>query len=462
MSISSEFIALCKAQIMLLTQAMDASISIVYLTQELVDGVQPQLIPIAAYPESLVDRERSPMLLSPAPIQDSATSLHLTTEANPGKVSESPSHPIKTSVGMGSTTDESNTLVEQRQIVLPLVFEDNVFGLLVTRRDDRAWEPWEQARVEEVARTLALACVLDQRYQWGQHAREQEQILRLQQHDLMANLLHQLRNSLAALQTFGKLILRRFTSGDRSHELTVNITRETERLRDLAQQMELALEAGFNSGPRSLPGSTVDSSILDEEQLGDAVLDARPALPHAIGLLPGTELTIERCLVETVLEPLLASAQAIAREKNLTLHMSFAEDVPPVWANLGALREALNNLLENAIKYTPAGGYITVLVEEPAHCTNLEISVSDTGPGIPDDDLPHIFERHFRGIQAQGSIPGSGLGLAITRSLIEQIHGKIQVFSPALESKLRIPGDVALATRGTTFLVQLPIAIDRD
>ena len=458
MSISSEFVALCKAQIMLLTQAMDASISIVYLTQELVDGVQPQLIPIAAYPESLIDRERPTMRLSPAPLQD-ATLLHLATDTNSGESSASPSLSRKTLPGKDATAEESHALLEQRQIVLPLVFEDHVFGLLVTRRDDRAWEPWEQARVEEIARTLALACMLDQRYQWGQHAREQEQTLRLQQHDLMANLLHQLRNSLTALQTFGKLILRRFTSGDRSHELAANITRETERLRDLAHQMELALEAGFNSGPRSLPGSTLDSSILEEEQLGDAVLDTRPALPHAIGLLAGTELAIERCLVETILEPLLASAEPIAQEKNLLLHVSFAEDLSPIWANPGALREALNNLLENAIKYTPAGGHISVLVEEPAHCTDLELSISDTGPGIPDTDLSHIFERHFRGVQAQGSIPGSGLGLAITRSLIEQMHGKIQVFSPALASKLRIPGDGAIASRGTTFLVQLPIAV---
>jgi signal transduction histidine kinase len=360
-----------------------------------------------------------------------------------------------------SSAKAAHSLVEQRQIVLPLIYEEGVLGLLVTRRDDRAWEEWEHHQIEAIAQSLALACVMDQRYLWGQREREQERLVHLQQHDLMDNLLHQFRNSLTALQTFSKLILRRFTPGDRSHELAANISYEANRLRDLAQQMEWTLDATVPQGAHTLPAATPSR---EEEQLGDATLE-----PHPIPLLPATgalssqQLPLERCLVEMILEPLLASAQAIATEKQIILHSDLSEDLPPVWANPAALREALNNLLENAIKYTPPGGQIWVNAEAPETSSHLEIAVSDTGCGIPAADLPRIFERHYRGIQATGDIPGSGLGLAITRSLIEQMHGKIQVFSPALETKRQTPGLlIPLSSGGTTFRVELPLAMGSE
>jgi len=482
MPVSSEFVALCRAQIRVLTQAFGASISIVYLTQDLGDSSQPQLVAIAAHPESLIEPDRfqqSVLLPANSDSQPSFPNLiaeldtdSLTPELTPqmsASVSEfADNRPLES---IGDATEQAfsphqSALVEQRQIVLPLIYEDGVLGLLVTRRDDRAWEDWEHDQIEEIAKTLALACVMDQRYLWREREQEQERVLHLQQHDLMDNLLHQFRNSLTALQTFGKLILRRLVPGDRSYELASSMTRETDRLRELAQQMELALDASLAGHPRSLPAAT--RPINEKEQLGDATLEphseSQPIpMPPTIGLLPGSQLSFDRCLVETILEPLLASAQAIAPDKQLTIHTDVPEDLPPVWANCTALREALNNLIENALKYTPAGGQIWVVVDVPEDSPNLEIAISDTGVGIPPEDLPRIFERHFRGVQAQGDIPGSGLGLSITRSLIEQMHGKIQVFSPALTAKQQTPGLPALLTPGgTTFVLQLPIALESE
>ena len=484
MPVSSEFVTLCKAQIMLLTQALGASISIVYLTQELVDGAQPQLIPIAAYPESMLDRtgsqsRRLPAIPGqapdPAPALDVMPPRHPEPSQwlDPANLLNPNAPPPSPALGetvfvppddpLNAVTQPSpaSALVAHRQLVLPLVSDDHVLGLLVTRRDDRAWDAWEQAAVTEIARTIANACVLDQRYQWGQQEREQERLLQLQQHDLMNNLLHQLRNSLTALQTFGKLILRRLTPGDRGHELASSITRETERLRDLAQQMELALATGMVKPPLVLPSQRLAQEA--EEQLGDATLEPRSPQLRPVGLLPSGTLTIERCLLESVLMPLLDSAQAIAQDKLVNLTAQIPEDLPPIWADAKALREALNNLIENAIKYTPPQGQIWITVVAPDHSPHLELQISDTGVGIPTTDLPHIFERHFRGVQAQGEIPGSGLGLAITRSLIEQMQGKIQVFSPALPTASHSPGlDVPERVQpgsGTTFVVQLPIAL---
>ncbi|EKQ67723.1 ATPase, histidine kinase/DNA gyrase B/HSP90-like protein [Leptolyngbyaceae cyanobacterium JSC-12] len=483
MPVSSEFVALCRAQIMLLTQALGASISVIYLTQDLVEGAQTQLVPIAAYPETFTEWDRQPQplrlaaALTPAEpfLKELAGYPPLVSATEDSGLNEVEEHGAGTAIAddvasTHSTTANAHTQMEsaiadQRQIVLPLMHESMVFGLLVTQRDDRAWEAWEHQQIERIATTLSLACVMDQRYQWGQQEREQEKLVQLQQRDLMDNLLHQLRNSLTALQTFGKLILRRLVPGDRSYELATSITRETERLRELAQQIELVLDVGLLSTPRALPPGDSDQPNSDEEQLGEATLDPRPihALP-TVGLLPGVALTLERCLVETVLEPLLASATTIAQEKNISIWVSLPDDLPPVWANPQALREVFNNLIENAIKYTPTNGHIWVEADVPDNKAYLEISVSDTGPGIPPDDLLHLFERYYRGVQAKGTIPGTGLGLAIARSLVEQMDGKIQAFSPALPAKQTMPGELPsrTLTPGTTFIVQLPLVINNQ
>ncbi len=467
MPVSSEFVALCRAQITLLTQAFGASISIVYLTQDREEASQPRLLAIAAHPESLIELDSQPHgYLRPATLSPPSRP-NLTTpevgnpllpeaiESTGGSANWQPPSPP------GATADSSRNaaLVEQRQLVLPLIYEGGVLGVLVTRRDDRAWEAREHHQIEAIAQSLALACVMDQRYLWGQREREQERLMRLQQHDLMDNVLHQFRNSLTALQTFTKLMLRRLAPGDRNQELVANIQHETDRLRELAQQMEWALDPTLSPSPRSLPGA--EGVYPEAEQLGAATLSPQPLpLLPAMGLLPSRQLTLERCLLEPILEPLLAAAEAIAAEQQLTLETALPDDLPPIWANPPALREALNNLLENAIKYTPPGGHILVRAESPETSSVLEISISDTGVGIPAADLPHIFERHYRGVQAQGEIPGSGLGLAITRSLIEQMQGNIQVFSPAFTAGLQTRGGSALLRlRGTTFIIQLPIAI---
>jgi signal transduction histidine kinase len=92
----------------------------------------------------------------------------------------------------------------------------------------------------------------------------------------------------------------------------------------------------------------------------------------------------------------------------------------------------------------------------------LAIAISDTGPGIPPQDLEHLFERHYRGVQAATAIPGSGLGLAIAKELIEQMQGEIEVFSPAQSVWTKQNSDLINQTednrgKGTTFIVWLSL-----
>ena len=87
----------------------------------------------------------------------------------------------------------------------------------------------------------------------------------------------------------------------------------------------------------------------------------------------------------------------------------------------------LNNLIDNALKYTPSGGKVEVGVRTDFAAQNnqmLGIEIKDTGYGISEADRQHIFERHYRGIQAQSDIPGSGLGLAICKQIANKTPKK--------------------------------------
>lgn len=86
------------------------------------------------------------------------------------------------------------------------------------------------------------------------------------------------------------------------------------------------------------------------------------------------------------------------------------------------------------------------------------ISISDTGCGIPPEDLEHLFERHYRGVQAESEIPGTGLGLAIAKELVEKMQGEIQLFSPASSSqRSEVRAFISEEGRGTTVIVWLPV-----
>lgn len=119
------------------------------------------------------------------------------------------------------------------------------------------------------------------------------------------------------------------------------------------------------------------------------------------------------------------------------------EHLPSVNANAEQLRMALRNLLENALKYTPAGGTVTLCAAEEND--GVAIAVRDTGSGIPPEALSHIFERFYRSKTARSQrVRGSGLGLALTRSIVEANGGQIGVASKLGE--------------GSTFTIRLPHA----
>jgi signal transduction histidine kinase len=123
-------------------------------------------------------------------------------------------------------------------------------------------------------------------------------------------------------------------------------------------------------------------------------------------------------------------------------------------AEASALQEVLGNLIENALKYSGAGRQVWVQVTIEGD--RQLIRVIDNGPGIPASDLGRIFDRHYRGVQAQGSKPGSGLGLAIARDFVEQMGGALRVISPVDWLQVNCPSDNS--GPGTCFEVSLGLA----
>jgi PAS domain S-box-containing protein len=161
------------------------------------------------------------------------------------------------------------------------------------------------------------------------------------------------------------------------------------------------------------------------------------------------EMDPEPTSINTLVDETLAGYQELAASKGLTLQKRLLEFDPLALVDPDRMTQVLNNLVSNAIRYTPAGGKVTVstgktVVEQRVWVT---LTVTDTGIGIPPDELPLIFDRFFRGEKPQRmQLPGTGLGLAIVREIVELHGGQVTVESQVEE--------------GTTFSVRLP-ATDR-
>jgi len=122
------------------------------------------------------------------------------------------------------------------------------------------------------------------------------------------------------------------------------------------------------------------------------------------------------------------SLRPLAKKKNITLKEKFSSDKINMWGDSGKIAEVITNLLGNAIKYNKKGGEIDIALEEKG--TTIKIEVSDTGIGIPKEELNKIFNRFYRiDKHAKTEVSGTGIGLSITRTIVEKHGGKILVSS---------------------------------
>lgn len=179
----------------------------------------------------------------------------------------------------------------------------------------------------------------------------------------------------------------------------------------------------------------IETAIDSMRQLIDDLLDLAR-------IESGGELDFEPLLLSLVLRKCLEANQANAEKKSMTIINEVAPDLPLIYGEQPRLQQIFNNLINNAIKYTPAGG--TVVVRAENRGATVRVVVQDNGMGISPEDQAHIFDRFYRVRRPETEkIEGTGLGLAIVKRLVEAHHGRIRV-----ESKLG---------EGTAFYVTLPI-----
>jgi signal transduction histidine kinase len=170
-----------------------------------------------------------------------------------------------------------------------------------------------------------------------------------------------------------------------------------------------------------------------------------------LSLADAGRLTLNRVPIApgTLLERLKATYQHAADQASVGLTLDAAPDLPVIRVDVDRMMQVLGNLMSNALRYTAAGGQIRLQARRgrteasDGEPKRVEITVADTGSGIPADALPHIFDRFYRVDEARAQqADESGLGLAIVRSIVEAHGGRIDVAS-----------EVGV---GTTFTISLP------
>ena len=256
-----------------------------------------------------------------------------------------------------------------------------------TRLDRRLDEPVTEDELCYLARTFNAMI--------AQLQRSFEEVRRF-----TADAAHELRTPLAAMRTEAEVALRSPRSPERDGHVLEDSTQEIERLSRLVSHL----------------------LFLSREDTGIGIRDFQPVQ------------------LDDVVREVGEHMQVAAREKGVKLMVDLPERCQ-VSGNADRLRQLVFNLLDNAIKYTPADGTVSVS-GKPSNGKAL-VSIIDTGIGIPADHLPHVFDRFYRVDAARSSeTDGTGLGLAICRSIAETHGGSIEI-----ESTL---------SRGTRITLSLP------
>ena len=221
--------------------------------------------------------------------------------------------------------------------------------------------------------------------------------------DLIAEFVHELRTPLASLSTATYLLLRPEMSLEQRDQIVNNIHNETLRLTSLA------------------------SSFLDLARLESGRVQFRK-----------TRYSVADLLYE-VRDVMVTKAQ----ETDIHIRVDVPADMPLMEADRDKIKQVLLNLLSNAIKYNRANG--SVIITGDFTDEEIFVCVQDTGMGIPEDSIPHLFQKFYRVREHEGKASGTGLGLSICKQIIQGHNGRIEV-----KSKMGV---------GTSFTVYLPRAL---
>jgi signal transduction histidine kinase len=165
---------------------------------------------------------------------------------------------------------------------------------------------------------------------------------------------------------------------------------------------------------------------------------------HILAQAEAKQLPLNRAKIDVaaLVKETTSDFKPIAAERDVSLHVELLGTMPTLYLDAARIRQAVHNLLDNALQHTPEGGAITTSVEQTQGA--VQIHVQDTGEGIPPEQLSHIFDRYYRGDEVRSwDRGGTGLGLAIVKAVVETHGGTVTATSPGVD-------------QGSTFTISLP------
>lgn len=283
-------------------------------------------------------------------------------------------------------------------MVLPLQARGKIHGVLtfVAAESGRRYSEHDLAVGGEFAHRVATGIGNSWLYEQAQQAARTRD-------DLLAIVSHDLGNPLAAIRMCLSVLLKR----NEDEEDRSQTRRHLEGIELCALQMSCLID-----------------ELLDATKIGAGLLSVAPSRLGMAALITGT----------------LESLQPLAESASLRLCGELPDELPAVCGDAVRLRQVMANLLGNAIKFTPAGGMVTVRAQSSDD--TVTFSVTDTGPGIAEQDLPRLFDRFWR-VGGTARL-GTGLGLFIAKGIVEAHGGRLSVES-------------GIGT-GSTFSFTLPVA----
>ena len=269
---------------------------------------------------------------------------------------------------------------------IPLITKNKVVGVLevINKKKGRFTDP-DESMLTVIGAQAAVAI---------------ENARLFQQSDLIAEFVHELRTPLASLSTATYLLLRPEMSREQRDQIVSNIHNETLRLNSLA------------------------SSFLDLARLESGRVQFRK-----------TRFSVADLIYECR-DVMMSKAQ----ETNVQIRVEVPGDMPLMEADRDKIKQVILNLFSNAIKYNRPNG--SVIVTASYDASDLIITIQDTGIGIPEESLPHLFQKFYRVREHEGKAGGTGLGLSISKQIIQGHNGRIEV-----KSKMGV---------GTSFTLYIP------
>ena len=269
---------------------------------------------------------------------------------------------------------------------IPLITKNKIVGVLevINKKKGRFTDP-DESMLSVVGAQAAVAI---------------ENARLFQQSDLIAEFVHELRTPLASLSTATYLLLRPEMSREQRDQIVNNIHNETLRLNSLA------------------------SSFLDLARLESGRVQFRK-----------TRFSVADLLYECR-DVMMSKAQ----ETDIQIRVDVPGDMPLMEADRDKIKQVILNLLSNAIKYNRSHG--SVIITANFDERDIAITIQDTGIGIPEESIPHLFEKFYRVREHEGKAGGTGLGLSISKQIIQGHNGRIEV-----KSKMGV---------GTSFNIYIP------